>query len=102
MEFQPLYGVFKSMSPSTTAASLIALHNKGVDFDNQNGKKALFKISGEGKDWAQGVDSENSNYDYLSTFSAIFASRPPTLTSYSYSQWAPISITSTRTSLQTF
>ncbi|KAF8586977.1 glycoside hydrolase family 13 protein, partial [Ramaria rubella] len=40
-------------------------HFTGIDYNNDGGKKAIFKIQGDGKDWAQGVDSENSNYDYL-------------------------------------
>ena len=40
-------------------------HFTGVDFDNRQGKKAIFRIEGENKYWAQAVDSENKNYDYL-------------------------------------
>lgn len=40
-------------------------HFTGVDFDNKQGKKAIFRIEGENKGWAQAVDSENKNYDYL-------------------------------------
>jgi hypothetical protein len=41
---------------------------QGVDFNNDGGKKAIFRIAGDGKNWAQGVDHENMNYDYLSKF----------------------------------
>lgn len=40
-------------------------HFTGVDYDDKNGKSAIFRIHGDGKNWAQGVDDENSNYDYL-------------------------------------
>jgi len=40
-------------------------HFSGTDFDEINKKKAVYKILGEGKDWSDGVDSENGNYDYL-------------------------------------
>ncbi|TDL24317.1 putative alpha-amylase [Rickenella mellea] len=40
-------------------------HFTGVDYNNEGGKKAIFKIHGDGKDWAKGVDGENKNYDYL-------------------------------------
>ncbi|KAG9088120.1 hypothetical protein FRC07_012660 [Ceratobasidium sp. 392] len=38
-------------------------HFTGVDYNNDGGKNAIFRING--KNWAQGVDSENRNYDYL-------------------------------------
>ena len=28
-------------------------------------KKGIFRILGDGKNWAQSVDKENGNYDYL-------------------------------------
>ena len=37
----------------------------GVDFDNLTEKSSIFKIIGENKDWAENVDSEMGNYDYL-------------------------------------
>ncbi|KAJ7150950.1 alpha-amylase [Mycena crocata] len=40
-------------------------HFTGVDYNEENQKTAIYKIHGEGKDWAQGVDKENKNYDYL-------------------------------------
>lgn len=46
-------------------------HFTGVDFDNATGKKAIFKIHGDGKGWAENVDGENRNYDYLSASTAL-------------------------------
>ncbi|CAE6402173.1 unnamed protein product [Rhizoctonia solani] len=40
-------------------------HFTGVDYNNDGGKNAIFRIDGDGKNWAQGVDHENRNYDYL-------------------------------------
>lgn len=40
-------------------------HFTGTDYDNKSKKKAIFKFMGDGKDWDQGVDDENGNYDYL-------------------------------------
>ncbi|NLL50335.1 MAG: alpha-amylase [Eubacteriaceae bacterium] len=40
-------------------------HFTGVDFDGKTGKTSIFKILGEGKNWAQGVSMEYGNYDYL-------------------------------------
>lgn len=40
-------------------------HFSGTDFNNANGKKAIYQIMGDGKSWSDGVDSENGNYDYL-------------------------------------
>ncbi|KAK7047862.1 hypothetical protein VNI00_006190 [Paramarasmius palmivorus] len=40
-------------------------HFTGVDYDENTGKKAIFRIQGDGKYWASGVDNENQNYDYL-------------------------------------
>ena len=37
----------------------------GVDYDNLTGKTAIYKIAGENKGWAENVDSEHGNYDYL-------------------------------------
>lgn len=44
-------------------------HFTGVDYNNDGGKNAIFRIHGDGKSWAEGVDGENKNYDYLSTIS---------------------------------
>ncbi|KAG8818876.1 hypothetical protein FRC17_010675 [Serendipita sp. 399] len=40
-------------------------HFTGVDFDNKTEKTQIFRIQGNGKSWATGVDKENKNYDYL-------------------------------------
>jgi len=40
-------------------------HFTGVDFNEDGGKTAIYKIKGDGKDWAEGVDTENGNYDFL-------------------------------------
>ena len=40
-------------------------HFTGVDYDNKTGKKAIYRIEGDNKYWAEAVDSENKNYDYL-------------------------------------
>ncbi|KAJ1304692.1 hypothetical protein OPQ81_005831 [Rhizoctonia solani] len=40
-------------------------HFTGVDYDKNGDKQAIFRIDGDGKNWAQGVDHENRNYDYL-------------------------------------
>ncbi|KAJ7154655.1 alpha-amylase [Mycena filopes] len=40
-------------------------HFTGVDYNDENQKTSIYKIHGDGKDWAQGVDKENKNYDYL-------------------------------------
>lgn len=40
-------------------------HFTGVDYNAENQKKAIYKIDGENKGWAWGVDHENANYDYL-------------------------------------
>ncbi|KAG8889411.1 hypothetical protein FRB99_003992 [Tulasnella sp. 403] len=40
-------------------------HFTGVDYNAENGKKAIYKILGDNKGWALAVDSENKNYDYL-------------------------------------
>jgi len=39
------------------------IHFSGTDYDAKHGREAVFKI--QGKEWAQGVDGENGNYDYL-------------------------------------
>lgn len=40
-------------------------HFTGVDYDNKTGTNAIYRIEGENKYWAQNVDTENKNYDYL-------------------------------------
>ncbi len=40
-------------------------HFTGVDYDNLAHEAGIFKISGEYKDWAEGVSREKGNYDYL-------------------------------------
>ncbi|MGT2895696.1 alpha-amylase [Streptococcus entericus] len=42
-------------------------HFSGLDFNNENGKSAIYMIQGEGKGWADNetVDGEKGNYDYL-------------------------------------
>ncbi len=37
----------------------------GVDYNQENGKNAIYRIVGEYKDWDKNVDSELGNYDYL-------------------------------------
>jgi len=41
-------------------------HFTGVDYNENDGKTSIFRIQGDGKYWARGVDRENQNYDYLS------------------------------------
>ncbi|KAL7420645.1 hypothetical protein Q5752_004596 [Cryptotrichosporon argae] len=40
-------------------------HFTGVDYDAKTETTAIFKIQGDGKTWAEDVDGENKNYDYL-------------------------------------
>ncbi|UZJ50717.1 hypothetical protein CBS101457_000037 [Exobasidium rhododendri] len=40
-------------------------HFTGVDWDQKGGKKSIFRIEGDGKKWADDVDNENGNFDYL-------------------------------------
>lgn len=40
-------------------------HFSGTDYNQANGKTAIYQIQGEGKSWSDGVDGENGNYDYL-------------------------------------
>ena len=40
-------------------------HFTGVDWDQKGGKKAVFRIEGDGKRWADDVDTEKGNFDYL-------------------------------------
>jgi len=40
-------------------------HFTGVDYNNDGGRNRIFRIIGENKYWAQAVDREHKNYDYL-------------------------------------
>lgn len=40
-------------------------HFSATDWDELTKRKALFKFYGEGKIWAEGVNKEKTNYDYL-------------------------------------
>ena len=42
-------------------------HFTGIDFNQTNGKKAIYRIEGKDKGWADDdkVNNENGNYDYL-------------------------------------
>lgn len=40
-------------------------HFSGVDYDNFQQKKGIFKISGFNKGWSFGVSNEHGNFDYL-------------------------------------
>jgi len=40
-------------------------HFTATDRDEKTGKNAIFKVYGEGKVWAEHVDSEKNNFDYL-------------------------------------
>lgn len=40
-------------------------HFTGVDYDTIKEEGGIFKISGEGKGWSEGVSRELGNYDYL-------------------------------------
>ncbi len=40
-------------------------HFTGTDFNQANGKTAIYRILGDGKSWGENVDDENGNYDYL-------------------------------------
>lgn len=46
-------------------ARLTKLCGAGVDWDARAEKKAIFKIQGEGKSWAQAVDKEKGSFDYV-------------------------------------
>lgn len=48
-------------------------HFTGTDYDARHDRSAIFKI--QGKEWAQEVDGENGNYDYL-MFANIDYNRP--------------------------
>ena len=36
-------------------------HFTGVDYNADGGKTCIYKIQGDGKDWARNVDTENGN-----------------------------------------
>jgi len=40
-------------------------HFTGTDYDAESGRKAIFKIKGDNKDWSEDVDTENGNADYM-------------------------------------
>jgi alpha-amylase len=40
-------------------------HFSGTDYNAANNKNAIYKIVGDNKKWADDVDTENANYDYL-------------------------------------
>ncbi len=40
-------------------------HFTGTEYDDIKRRTGIFRILGEGKNWDQGVDSENGNYDFL-------------------------------------
>jgi len=40
-------------------------HFSGVGFDDSKKRSGVFRIIGDNKDWSQGVDKENGNYDFL-------------------------------------
>jgi alpha-amylase len=40
-------------------------HFSGIDYDQKEDRNGVFKITGEGKYWSDGVSNEKGNYDYL-------------------------------------
>jgi alpha-amylase len=40
-------------------------HFSGIDYNAKDGKKAIYRIVGQQKDWAPDVSKELGNYDYL-------------------------------------
>ena len=40
-------------------------HFTGIDYNNANEKTAVYKILGDNKDWAENVDKDFGNFDYL-------------------------------------
>ncbi|CEQ41970.1 SPOSA6832_03728 [Sporobolomyces salmonicolor] len=58
-----------------TKADMASIRQTGVDWDDKNKKKAIFKIHGEGKTWAKAVDKEKGSFDYL-MFADIDHSHP--------------------------
>jgi alpha-amylase len=50
-------------------------HFSATDYDDRSKENGLYKIQGEGKHWADDVDTEHGNYDYL-MFADIDFSHP--------------------------
>ncbi|KAK4702483.1 alpha-amylase, partial [Phenoliferia sp. Uapishka_3] len=48
-------------------------HFTGVDWDAKTEKKAIYKICGENKGWAQAVDKEGGKTDYVAVYQLMFA-----------------------------
>ncbi|MCD7973123.1 MAG: alpha-amylase [Candidatus Azobacteroides sp.] len=62
-------------------------HFSGTDYNQANNKTAIYQIQGEGKKWAEGVDGENGNYDYL-MFADIDFDNPDVVTEMKkWGQW---------------
>lgn len=40
-------------------------HFTGIDYDQKNDTKGIFRILGDGKHWSEGVSNEKGNFDYL-------------------------------------
>lgn len=40
-------------------------HFTGTDYNDDNQKTAIYQILGDGKHWAESVDTEKGNFDYL-------------------------------------
>jgi len=40
-------------------------HFSGIDYDQKEDRKGIFKLTGENKYWSDGVSKEKGNYDYL-------------------------------------
>lgn len=40
-------------------------HFSGTGYDDKSRRTGIFQIIGENKDWSEGVDPENGNYDFL-------------------------------------
>lgn len=60
-------------------------HFDGVDFDDRNKKSAIYRF--EGKEWDQGVDQENGNYDYLMGADLSFKNQEVINELYNYGKW---------------
>lgn len=56
---------FPGRNNAYSAFSWNYTHFSAVDRDERSGRNGIFKIQGEGKAWADEVDGENGNYDYL-------------------------------------
>lgn len=50
-------------------------HFTGTDYNNANGRTAIYRILGDGKDWSKFVDKEKGNYDYLMYVPALSNAR---------------------------